>query len=121
MFGTFWTKSGEKIALGEEFAKRDERAYTKLADTSRSLEQHFKDMQQYEFVYSGEDNLLYILQSQPGRRTPKAGMKIAVDMVAQRLLTEREALLRIDSSKVNYFLQPHFDAAQLEHCKAVGK
>jgi pyruvate,orthophosphate dikinase len=71
VFGTFWAKSGEKLTLNEAFRERDQAAYDKLAETSRSLEQAFKDMQQYEFVYSHEDNVLYILQLQAGRRTPK--------------------------------------------------
>lgn len=71
VFGTFWAKSGEKLTLNEAFRLCDQRAFDKLAETSRNLEQTFKDMQQYEFVYSSEDNLLYILQLQAGRRTPK--------------------------------------------------
>jgi len=62
VFGTFWAKTGEKIPLNEEFLQRDEKAYQRLTETSRSLETQFKDMQQYEFVYNNEDNVLYILQ-----------------------------------------------------------
>lgn len=120
VYGTFWAKSGEKIPLNADFRSRDEAAHQKLLETSRNLELHFKDMQQYEFVYNNEDNLLYILQVQAGRRTPKAAVKIAVDMVSQRLLTEREALLRLDANKISYFLQRHMTPDQLESVAPLG-
>lgn len=121
VYGTFWAKSGEKISLNADFRQRDEAAHQKLLETSRSLEMHFKDMQQYEFVYNSEDSLLYILQVQTGRRTPKAAVKIAVEMVAQRLLTEREALLRLDANKISYFLQRHMSSDQLENVTPLGR
>ena len=62
VFGTYWAKSGEKIALNEDFQQRDAQAYQRLAETSRSLELNFKDMQQFEFVYNSDDNVLHILQ-----------------------------------------------------------
>eukprot|EP01032_Pedospumella_encystans_P014255 gene14255-16387_t len=120
VFGTYWAKSGEKIALNEDFQQRDAQAYQRLAETSRSLEQNFKDMQQFEFVYNSDDNVLHILQVQAGRRTPKAAMKIAVDMVAQRSLTEREALLRIDAAKTNFFMQMQLRPDQLESATPLG-
>lgn len=107
VFGTFWDRSGEKISLSEKFLIKDPIAYNNLLDTSRKLEIQFKDMQQYEFVYCSEDNILYILQLHIGRRTPKASMKIAVDMVKQSIITEREAILRIDATKIDYFTQMH--------------
>ena len=63
---------------------------------------------------------LYYLQVQAGRRTPKAAMKIAVDMVAQRSLTEREALLRIDAAKTNFFMQMQLRSDQLESAIPLG-
>ena len=121
VFGTYWAKSGEKITLDEHFGSRDEAAFHKLVETSRNLELHFKDMQQFEFVYNNEDDLLYILQVQSGRRTPRASMKIAVDMVDQRMLTEREALLRLDASKASYFMQRHLHPDQLESVPPIGR
>jgi pyruvate,orthophosphate dikinase len=121
VFGTYWAKTGEKLAMTEDFQQRDAAAYKKLAETSKNLELNFKDMQQYEFVYNNEDNVLYILQVQAGRRTPKASMKIAVDMVAQRLLTEREALLRLDASKASYFMMRHLQPDQLDNIQPIGE
>jgi pyruvate, orthophosphate dikinase len=122
IFGTFWAKSGEKLALDDEFQLDNKIAFEKLVETSRNLELHFKDMLQFEFVYCQESTVLYILQVSNGRRTPKASMKIAVDMVKERLLTEREALLRIDATKSgSYFLQQHMNMDELDTSKIFGE
>lgn len=58
---------------------------------------------------------------QAGKRTPKAGMKIAVDMVGARLVTEREALLRIDAHKAAFFMHLHLRPDQLESGNPLGE
>jgi pyruvate, orthophosphate dikinase len=118
VFGTYWSKNGEKFLLNDTFHHQEPKAFEKLKITSQHLEQHFKDMQQFEFVYSTEQDKVFILDVHTGRRTPKAAMKIAVEMVAQRILTEREAVLRIDANKANFFLQRHMN---IEHSKVFGK
>lgn len=62
IFGTYWAKTGEKIPLNGEFQQRDGNAYQRLVETSRALEVQFKDMQQFEFVYNNEENVLHVLQ-----------------------------------------------------------
>mmetsp|Transcript_3273 Transcript_3273/g.7107 ORF Transcript_3273/g.7107 Transcript_3273/m.7107 type:complete len:942 (-) Transcript_3273:166-2991(-) len=114
VFGTYWSRTGAKLALASvEFRQRDEAAFNLLQRASRSLEAWGRDMQQYEFVYSGEENFLYILQVLVGRRSPRAAMKIAVDLVASRLLTEREAIMRIDARKAAFFSTRHLTPEQL--------
>lgn len=81
--------------------------YDKLAQIETTLERHYKDMLEIEFTV--ENGYLYILEAHPGRRTPQAAVKVAVAMVHEKLLTEREALLRIDANKMTYFLHPIID------------
>ncbi len=56
-----------------------------------------------------ENGILYILQTRSGKRTASAAVKIAVDMVQERMITEREALMRIDAKSMDYFLHPMVD------------
>ncbi|MBV6516419.1 MAG: Pyruvate, phosphate dikinase [Planctomycetes bacterium] len=71
------------------------------------LERHQRDMQDIEFtIQSGK---LYLLQCRNGKRTAKAALKIAIDLVNEKLLTREEALLKIDASSLNQLLHPTFD------------
>ena len=65
--------------------------------------------------------MFLVTQVQAGKRTPKAGIKIAVDMVGARLLTEREALLRIDAHKAAFFMHLHLRPEQLESGNPLGE
>lgn len=67
--------------------------YDELENIAQSLEQHYRDMQDVEFTM--EEGRLFILQTRDGKRTPQATIKIAVDMVQEGVLTEKEALLRV--------------------------
>ena len=82
--------------------------YDELDKYQKQLETHFRDMQDLEF--SVEDGTLYMLQTRNGKRTAKASVQIAVDMVNEGMITEQEALLRIDPERMNYFLHPTVDA-----------
>lgn len=62
-----------------------------------------------DLEFSVEDRKLYMLQTRTGKRTAKASVQIAVDMVAEGMITEQEALLRIDPERMNYFLHPTVD------------
>lgn len=110
-YGTFWSKSGEKLSL-QEYKEMDALIVGGLTEISRRLERQFRDMVQFEFVV-GDDRNIYLLQVQSGKRTPKAAMKIAVEMVSQEIITEREALMRVDANKVEFFLQQHLHPDQL--------
>jgi pyruvate,orthophosphate dikinase len=82
-------------------------AYTALVDVCAKLEQHFRDMQDLEFTV--QENRLYMLQARSGKRTGKAMVKIAVDMVREGLIDEKAAILRVDPAKLDEILHPTID------------
>jgi len=89
-----------------------------LKDVFRRLEAHYRDMQDIEFTV--ERGKLWMLQTRNGKRTARAGLKIAVDMVHERLITEREALLRLDPAALDQLLHPMLDPAAPRHVIAKG-
>lgn len=86
--------------------------YQQLDDVRKSLEKHYKDMMDIEFTI--QEGRLYILQCRVGKRTGIAAVKIAVDMVNEKLITDKEALLRIEPDQLNQLLRPIFDAKEKE-------
>ncbi len=81
--------------------------YQELCDTYQRLEKHYKDMQDIEFTV--EEGKLYILQTRSGKRTAKASIRIAVEMYREGLISQEEALLRIDSDSIEQLLHPMID------------
>ena len=81
--------------------------YKNLLHVSRTLENHYKDTQDIEFTL--EKGKLYILQTRTGKRTAQAAVKIAVDMVKERLLTEKEALMRVEPEQLDQLLHKRID------------
>jgi pyruvate,orthophosphate dikinase len=81
--------------------------YQQLAKIRTILEKHYKDMQDIEFTI--EKHKLYMLQTRNGKRTAKAAVKIAVDMVAEGLITEHEAVMRVAPDQVDQLLHPSLD------------
>ncbi len=81
--------------------------YGELARVFAILETHYRDMQDIEFTV--ERGMLWMLQTRSGKRTAKAALKIAVDMVAEGLITEEEAVLRIDPMALDQLLHPTLD------------
>lgn len=92
-------KPSLEAALPEAYA-----AFVRICET---LEKHYRDMQDLEFTI--ERGKLWMLQTRSGKRTAKAALKIAVDMVAEGLITEREAILRIDPAGLDQLLHPTID------------
>lgn len=89
------------------------KVFKQLVDVTTLLEKHYKDMQDFEFTI--ESNVLYMLQTRSGKRSIRAGIKIAVDMVKEKLITINEALMRIDPNQINQLLHPIIDPkAKLE-------
>src|SRR6516165_9970201 len=88
-------------------AKEMPEAHKGLMKVRQILEQHFKDMQDLEFTV--EENRLYILQTRNGKRTGHAAVRIAVDMVDEKLITEKEAVRRIPADSLAHLLAPIFD------------
>ena len=82
-------------------------AYQELVDIYQKLEDHYKDMQDIEFTI--EEKKLYILQTRNGKRTIRAGLKIAVDLVSEGLITQQESLLRIVPEDLDKLLHPRLD------------
>ena len=82
-------------------------AYAELADVFRTLETHYRDMQDIEFTV--ERGKLWMLQTRSGKRTAKAALKIAVDMAAEGLISQEEAVLRVDPMALDQLLHPTLD------------
>jgi pyruvate,orthophosphate dikinase len=99
-----------KIAAGSKEASMEEvmpKVYQNLKKILEKLEKHYKDMQDIEFTV--ENKKLWILQTRSGKRTAEAAIKIAVDMVMEKLITKKEAILRIDPNTLDTLLHPTLD------------
>ncbi len=83
------------------------KAYQQLTKLMTRLEKHYKDMQDMEFTIQNE--VLYILQTRNGKRTADAAVKIAVDMVNERLIPKKEAVMRVSPEQLDRLLHPSFD------------
>jgi len=83
------------------------RCYKQLTALMTRLEKHYKDIQDMEFTV--QENVLYILQTRTGKRTAEAAVKIAVDMVKERLINKKEAVTRVTPEQLDRLLHPHFD------------
>ncbi len=110
---------GEDVVAGTrtplpivQLKKDDRRAYAQLERIRHTLEKHYTDMMDIEFTI--QQGKLYMLQCRVGKRTAFAAIRIAVDMVDERLISEREALLRIEPDQLNQLLRPIFDHAEKE-------
>lgn len=98
-------RANEMPSLEESMPKM----YKELVDIERKLEDHYHDMQDMEFTI--QDGKLWILQTRNGKRTGKAMVKIAMDLLREGSLTEEQALMRIDPNKLDELLHPVFDKA----------
>ncbi len=85
----------------------------------QTLESHYRDMQDMEFTI--ENKKLFMLQTRNGKRTAKAALKIACDLVDEGMRTEEEAVLMIDPRNLDTLLHPQFDAVALKKAKVMGK
>ena len=85
----------------------------------QTLENHYHDMQDMEFTI--EDKHLYMLQTRNGKRTAKAALKIACDLVDEGMITEKQAVLMIDPRNLDTLLHPQFDPKALKEAKPVAK
>jgi pyruvate,orthophosphate dikinase len=93
-------------------------AYAQLRQITTSLEQHYRDMQDFEFTI--EDNKLYMLQTRNGKRTGVAAVRVAVEMVHEGLIDKKEAVLRVQPSQLDQLLHPLFNAASLKKLKLIA-
>ncbi|MDA0377819.1 MAG: pyruvate, phosphate dikinase, partial [Proteobacteria bacterium] len=97
-------EAGSKDASMEESMPK---VYKELVTIYKKLEKHYRDMQDIEFTV--ENKKLWMLQTRSGKRTAKASIKIAVDMVTEKLITKDEAILRIDPKMLDTLLHPTLD------------
>ena len=93
--------------------------YEQFADIANRLEQHYKDMQDMEFTI--EDGKLYMLQTRNGKRTAAAALKVAVDLVDEGMIDEKEAVLRVEPKQLDSLLHPQFDPDALKKAEIIGK
>jgi len=125
IFGEFlFNAQGEDIVAGirtplklEELNVYNPTLYKELTVILDGLEAHYKDIQDVEFTI--EDGILYILQTRNGKRTAAAGVKVAVDMVSEGLLTKEEAVASIDVNALDQLLHPVFNEVALENAEYV--
>ena len=93
-------------------------AYADLVEDYKMLERHYKDMQDIEFTI--ENGKLYILQTRNAKRTVNAALKVAVDLVAEGLITSNEAIMRISPEDLNQLLHPRLDPKAKKTIIATG-
>ena len=116
---------GEDLVAGirtpkhiEELARELPSIFRQLAKTVNTLEKHFKDMQDFEFTI--ERGKLYFLQTRNGKRTGLAALKIAYDMVKEKLITREQAISRIEPEHLEQFLFPIFNPEEKQRHKVIA-
>lgn len=95
------------------------KSFADLERVCKVLERHYKEMQDIEFTI--EDNTLWMLQTRTGKRTGFAAVRIAVDMVDEKIISKEQALLRIEPDQLNQLLRPIFDPADKERVGKEGR
>ncbi|SHJ76928.1 pyruvate phosphate dikinase [Tessaracoccus bendigoensis DSM 12906] len=126
LYGEFLVNAqGEDVVAGirtpRPLAEMEEvlpEAYGQLIDTMHKMEQHYKDMQDMEFTV--EDGKLYLLQTRNGKRTAAAALKVASDLVDESVITQEEALLRIEPAQLDQLLHPAIDPSHGKDAVATG-
>ena len=93
--------------------------YEQFKTIAQNLENHYKDMQDMEFTI--ENGKLYMLQTRNGKRTAAAALKIAVDLVDEGMITEREAVLRVEPKQLDSLLHPMFETQALKKATPIGQ
>ena len=92
--------------------------YEEFKRICKLLENHYRDMQDMEFTI--EDGKLFMLQTRNGKRTAKAALQIAVDLVNEGMITKEEALLKIEPKQLDQLLHPNFDDESLKAAKVIA-
>jgi len=117
---------GEDVVAGirtpktlESLREDNETVYQELISIFNKLETHYHDMQDIEFTI--ENGKLFILQTRNGKRTAQAMVKIAVDQVEEGLITEKQAILRIEADKIEQVLHPTLDPKAKTNFKVIAK
>lgn len=114
-YGEYLTNAqGEDVVAGTrtphpiaDLEKEMPQVFRQLRDITSKLEKHYRDIQDFEFTV--QEGILYMLQTRSGKRTAHAAVKIAVDMVQEKLLTREEAVLRVEPASLDQLLHPIID------------
>ena len=93
--------------------------YNQFVELAGRLEAYYRDMQDMEFTI--EDGHLFMLQTRNGKRTAQAALQIACDLVDEKVITEKEAVLRVEPKQLDTLLHPQFDSKALEAAEVIGK
>ncbi len=94
------------------------KVYKQLRDITTRLEKHYRDVQDFEFTV--QENILFMLQTRTGKRTAQAAVKIAVDMVKEKLIKKEEAILRVEPNQLDQLLHPVIDPKAKKNVIAKG-
>lgn len=127
LYGEFLMNAqGEDVVAGirtpksiEELKEIMPEVYEQFTTITTNLENHYRDMQDIEFTI--EQGRLYILQTRNGKRTVNAALRVAVEMVEEGLLTQDEAVLRIDPKQLDQLLHPTFDEATMKMATPIAQ
>ena len=127
LMGEFLTNAqGEDVVAGvrtpmpiDQMAEKFPEAYAQFVDVCKTLEDHYRDMQDMEFTV--EHGKLYMLQTRNGKRTAPAALKIACDLVDEGMISEQQAVAMIDPRNLDTLLHPQFDPKALKATEPVGK
>ena len=127
LMGEFLTNAqGEDVVAGvrtpmpiAEMANKFPEAFEQFKAVCAKLEDHYRDMQDMEFTV--EHGQLYMLQTRNGKRTAKAALKIACDLVDEGMIDEKKAVAMIDPRNLDTLLHPQFDAKALKEASPIGK
>jgi pyruvate,orthophosphate dikinase len=126
-YGEFLVNAqGEDVVAGirtpldcsEHMGNWSKKGWRELLEVKKKLEARYKDVQDFEFTI--ERGTLYMLQTRTGKRNTKAAVKIAVDMVRERMIDERTAVLRVDPASLDQLLHPMFDPKAERHVVTKG-
>ncbi|MBN2268285.1 MAG: pyruvate, phosphate dikinase [Acholeplasmataceae bacterium] len=126
LYGEYlFNAQGEDVVAGirtpkpiSELKEDNLELYNQFHDVAKKLEAHYRDMQDMEFTI--ERGKLFMLQTRNGKRTAQAALKIAIDLVKEGVLTEKEALLKVEPSQLDALLHPQFNPAALQSAKVIA-
>ncbi len=127
LMGEFLTNAqGEDVVAGvrtpmpiDQMAEKFPEAFAQFESVCKTLEDHYRDMQDMEFTV--EHGKLYMLQTRNGKRTARAALKIACDLVDEGMISEQQAVAMIDPRNLDTLLHPQFDAEALKKARPAGK
>ena len=127
VFGEYlFNAQGEDVVAGirtpfpiANLKEDNKELYDEFVRVAKTLERHYKDMQDMEFTI--EKGKLYMLQTRNGKRTAQAALKIAIDLVNEGLITEEEAVLKVEPQSLDALLHPGFDQKALKQATPITK